>query len=65
MTPTELRAILDSLGLTQTGAAPILGVSPRAIRAWTSGFRNIPEPLAKLLRLLASGAVTVDQVRDA
>ena len=65
MTPTELRAILDSLGLTQTGAAPILGVSPRAIRAWASGFRNIPEPLAKLLRLMAAGVVSADQVRDA
>lgn len=65
MTPAELRTILDSLGLTQAGAAAVLGVSERAVRSWASGFRNIPEPVAKLLRLMAAGAVTPDQVTAA
>lgn len=65
MTPLELRTILDSLGLTQAGAAAVLGVSERSVRSWASGFRNIPEPAAKLLRLMAAGLVTAAEVQDA
>lgn len=65
MTPTDFRSIIEGLHLTQMEASRVLGVSGRAVRAWIAGDRAIPEPLAKLLRLLASGAVTVDQVRDA
>jgi DNA-binding transcriptional regulator YiaG len=65
MTPTEFRRIMDSLGLTQTGVSSVFGISDRAIRAWLTGERGIPEPLAKLLRLVVAGKVSVDDVRDA
>ena len=65
MTPTEFKRIMDSLGLTQTGASRVFGVSDRAIRSWLTGERSIPEPLAKLLRLVVTGKVSVDDVRDA
>lgn len=65
MSPAEFRNIIEGLHLTQMEASRVFGVSGRAIRAWIAGDRAIPEPLAKLLRLLASGAVSVDQVRDA
>lgn len=65
MTPTELRTILQHLGLTQAGVAAVLGVSERSVRSWVSGFRNIPEPAAKLLRLMAAGRLTAAEVQDA
>lgn len=65
MTPAELSAILARLGLTQAGAASVLGVSPRAMRMWIAGDRAIPRPVGKLLRLIDAGALTPDAVRDA
>lgn len=65
MTPQELRTILQHLGLTQAGAAAVLGVSERAVRAWADGFRNVPKPAQKLLRLMMSGELTEEQVRRA
>jgi DNA-binding transcriptional regulator YiaG len=65
MTPTDLRTILQHLGLTQAGAAAVLGVSERSVRAWADGFRNIPEPAVKLLRLMDAGVVTARQVSAA
>ena len=63
MTPAELRTILQHLGLTQAGAAAVLGVSERAVRAWADGFRNVPKPAAKLLRLMVDGSLTTEQVQ--
>jgi DNA-binding transcriptional regulator YiaG len=65
MTPTDLRTILQHLGLTQAGAAAVLGVSERAVRAWCDGFRNVPEPAQKLLRLMLDGTLTAEQVQRA
>ncbi len=65
MTPTDLRIILNSLGLTQAEAAAVLGVSERAVRAWADGFRNVPAPAQKLLRLMLDGTVTAKQVERA
>lgn len=65
MTHTDFRRTIENLGLSQAGVSRILGVSDRAVRMWIAGDRSIPEPVAKLLRLLASGALTVDQVQDA
>lgn len=65
MTPDDFRATLRSLGLTQAEASAVLGVSDRAIRAWMTGERTVPIPLAKLMRLIASGVITPDQARNA
>ena len=59
MTPTQLRDTLARLGLTQTGAARLLGVDERTMRRWcaeegTPQHRRMPEPAARLLRLLAA-----------
>lgn len=51
MTPTQYRAALDRLGLTQAGAAEALGVSIRSAHGYANG-KPIPEPIAKLLRLM-------------
>jgi hypothetical protein len=50
MTPTEYRAALKSLGLTQTGAAAFMGVHPVTGRRWASD--GPPPPVAKFLRLM-------------
>lgn len=65
MTATDFRNTLASLGLSQSEASRVLGVTSRAVRMWVAGDRAVPEPLAKLVKLLASGKVTVDDVRDA
>lgn len=48
MTPTDLRAQLARLGLTQTGAARLLGVNPRTVRRWLEDG-DIPPPVVRLL----------------
>jgi DNA-binding transcriptional regulator YiaG len=54
MTPATLRATLVRLSLTQGAAARLLGVSPRTIRHWLSGDREMPEPAARLLDALGA-----------
>ena len=51
MTPTELRARLAALGLTQRGLALRLGVSSRAVRHWCAGSREIPQDIARRVML--------------
>lgn len=65
MTHTDFRHTLDSLGLSQTGVSRVLGVSDRHVRRWIAGDTNVPEPIAKLLRLMATGRISVDDVRKA
>jgi DNA-binding transcriptional regulator YiaG len=65
VTPQNLRTILQHLGLTQAGAAAVLGVSERAVRSWIAGYRNIPTAEQKLLRLMLDGTLTAEQVQRA
>jgi transcriptional regulator with XRE-family HTH domain len=53
MTPTQFRAALDRLSLTQAGAAEFLGISIRSAHGYANG-KPVPEPVAKLLRLMIS-----------
>jgi DNA-binding transcriptional regulator YiaG len=52
MTADDYRATLSRLGLTQGGAARLLGVTPRASRSWALGERAIPGPAVAFLRYL-------------
>jgi len=57
MTPTEFRSTLARLGLTQSGAARLLGVGDRTVRGWAEppdspGNRSIPESAIRLLGLI-------------
>lgn len=51
MTANQFRKALDDLSLTQARAAEWLGLSIRAIHGYANGA-PIPEPTAKLLRLM-------------
>lgn len=56
MTPDEYRSAIESLGLTQAGAARLLGVDERTSRRWACGERDIPPPAQRFLRyLIATG----------
>ena len=44
MTPTQYRAAIKKLGLTQNGAARFLGVHSRTSQRWALG--ELPVPLA-------------------
>lgn len=65
MTPADFSSALSRLALSQSGAAAVLGVSDRALRMWISGDRAVPEPVAKLMRLMVAGKVSPDDVRAA
>jgi DNA-binding transcriptional regulator YiaG len=56
MTPDEYRDLIEKLGLTQGGAARLLGVDERTSRRWANGERDVPAPVERFLRyLLATG----------
>jgi DNA-binding transcriptional regulator YdaS (Cro superfamily) len=65
MTSSELRAILDQLHITQRAAARLLGHHRRSMEHWVRGDRQIPPTLAIVLRLLAAGRITVDDIERA
>lgn len=52
MTPTQYKAAISRLGLSQQRAGKWLGISPRTSQGYALGEARIPEPLAKLLRLV-------------
>ena len=60
---TEFRAALNGLGLTQHHIARLFTVNPRTVRHWRYGDRRLPRGV--VLRLLATGVVTVEQVEAA
>jgi hypothetical protein len=52
MTPTQYRTAIEKLGLSQVRAAAFLGIAPRTSQGYALGEYPIPEPVAKLLRLM-------------
>lgn len=54
MTSSAIRAQLARLGLSQTGAARLLGVNPRTVRNWCSEPQRgeVPPPVERLLWVL-------------
>ncbi len=56
MTSDDYRAAIESLGLSQLGAARLLGVNDRTSRRWASGEQDVPPPAERFLRyLIATG----------
>ncbi len=60
MTPAAFR---DRLGLTQSGAAALFGVTLRAWQHWEAGARAVPGPALVLMRLLAARPELVEVIR--
>ena len=51
MTPTQYKAALKALGLSQHLAGDWLGIGRRTSQGYALGEYPVPEPTAKLLRL--------------
>jgi transcriptional regulator with XRE-family HTH domain len=49
MTPADLRAIRERLGLTQAELAERIGVTDRSMRRYESGEHSISRPIAMLI----------------
>src|SRR5262249_52162466 len=64
-TTTEFGAVLAAINLPQNRLAKLLGVTPRHVRRWRHGDRNVPPAVGILLRLVAAGLVTIDQAERA
>jgi DNA-binding transcriptional regulator YiaG len=52
MTPEEIRSHREALGMTQGQIARLAGVDNRTWRRWECAEREMPEPVARLLRLM-------------
>lgn len=61
MTSDEYRETIETLGLTQNGAARLLGVDERTSRRWALGERDIPPPAERFLRYLIATKRTGEQ----
>lgn len=53
MLVSDLRDILEDVGLSQSAFARLIGVTPRAVTLWMSGERAIPGPAEAYARLLS------------
>jgi DNA-binding transcriptional regulator YiaG len=62
MTSHQFRAALDRLGLTQLGAAALLGADGRTARRWALGERKVHKAAAILLRLLLDGTISREDI---
>lgn len=61
MTADQYRDTIETLGLTQNGAARLLGVDERTSRRWALGERDIPPPADRFLRYLIATKRTGEQ----
>jgi transcriptional regulator with XRE-family HTH domain len=62
---TEIRTALTALGIEQQRVAQLFGVDPRSVRRWQRGERRPPLGIGVILRLLAVGALTAEQIAAA
>lgn len=63
MTANEYRATIARLKLSQRKAAGVLGVGERSSRRWALGEAPVPEPVAKLLRLMIKHKLKPEDVK--
>lgn len=63
MTPTQYRAAIRTLGLSQERAGDWLGIGRRTSQGYALGEYPVPEPVAKLLRLMIKLRLSTDDVK--
>lgn len=63
MTPTQYKAHIAALGLSQVRAAQFLGVAPRTSQGWAIGESPVPEAVAKLLRTMLKLKLKPEDIR--
>ncbi|MCC6314803.1 MAG: hypothetical protein IT337_12415 [Thermomicrobiales bacterium] len=62
MTGQQLGRALDRLGISVYAAAPLLGMSRRQAYRLTAGESPVPALVAKVVRLLAAGRITLQDL---
>lgn len=65
MSPDEYRELIGLLGLTQGGAAALLGVDARTSRKWANAEREIPPTAARFLRFIHHAKIQPCEVMNA
>jgi hypothetical protein len=65
VTANQFRNAIEKLGLSQVGAARLVGADPRTGRRWALDERPVPECVAILLRLLLAKKITIQDVENA
>jgi DNA-binding transcriptional regulator YiaG len=63
MPPADLRATLARLGLTQSGAARLLGVRVTTVHRWASGDSDVPPPVTRLLWAMGRDPTLIPALR--
>lgn len=63
MTPTQYKTAILSLGLSQERAGDWLGIGRRTSQGYALGESPVPEPIAKLLRLVIRLKLRPEDVR--
>jgi len=64
MTADEYRTTIKRLGLTQSGAGKLIGVTEVTSRRWASGTAPVPGPVSKLFRLMVALKLTPEKVAE-
>lgn len=62
VTPTQFRAALSRLQLSQLGAARLFRADGRTVRRWALGERSIPSAMVILLRLMLASKITAEDI---
>lgn len=62
MTPTQYKAAIKALGLSQEKAGVWLGIGKRTSQGYALGEYPVPEPVAKLLRFMIKHNFTTDDI---
>ena len=62
MTPTQYRSAIKALGLSQERAGDWLGIGRRTSQGYALGEYPVPQPVAKLLRLMVKLKLKPDDV---
>jgi hypothetical protein len=63
MTPTQYKAAIKALGLSQERAGDWLGIGRRTSQGYALGEYPVPEPVAKLLRLCVKMNLNPEDVK--
>jgi hypothetical protein len=63
MTPTQYKAAIRALGLSQHLAGDWLGIGRRTSQGYALGEYPVPEPVAKLLRLCVKMKLKPEDVK--
>ncbi len=58
LSPAQLRAALQTLGLTQAEFGRLIGRTARSINRWVVGDRAIPPEAVIVVKLMLSGKIT-------